>query len=574
MKNFTFKHLKKSALILFSVLALTPGLSQAWWSGDWSARKKITVNMAQADTKNTVSQAPILVRLHSGNFDFANTKDDGGDIRFVAEDDKTALKYHIEKYDPVNELALIWVQAPKLEAGKASVFYMYSGNSKTTKADDAANTYDANTVAVYHFGEKDGLPKDSTVNSNNATQFVAKLADGSLIGGGATFDGQGGMTVAASPSLKVIASQGLTVSAWIKVVVPQANAVLFQQQDGAKSIVLGIEAGKLYASTDASSTPKTTEVVPSAWHHVALTIGQGLTTLYLDGNQVATAAATTTDMQGEITVGKGYSGIIDEIEVSNLARPADWFKVAAKGQGPDTTLLTLGEDEASGGEGGSTSYFGVLFRSLTTDAWVVIIILSIMFVISVAVMITKAMLVIRTDKGNKQFLSHFHGAQEDLLELEQKASNADSTLFRLYIAGLREIRKRYTDNDKLELSGAAMDAIKAAIDADLIRETQKMNSQMVLLTIAISGGPFLGLLGTVVGVMITFAAIAAAGDVNVNAIAPGIAAALLATVAGLGVAIPALFGYNYLASRIKNITVDMQIFVDEFVTRVAELYGR
>jgi biopolymer transport protein ExbB len=68
-------------------------------------------------------------------------------------------------------------------------------------------------------------------------------------------------------------------------------------------------------------------------------------------------------------------------------------------------------------------------------------------------------------------------------------------------------------------------------------------------------------------------AIAAAGDVNVNAIAPGIAAALLATVAGLGVAIPSLFGYNYLASRIKNISSDMQIFVDEFVTRVAETYG-
>jgi len=61
---------------------------------------------------------------------------------------------------------------------------------------------------------------------------------------------------------------------------------------------------------------------------------------------------------------------------------------------------------------------------------------------------------------------------------------------------------------------------------------------MVMLTIAISGGPFLGLLGTVIGVMITFAAIAAAGDVNVNAIAPGIAAALAATVAGLAVAIP------------------------------------
>ena len=96
---------------------------------------------------------------------------------------------------------------------------------------------------------------------------------------------------------------------------------------------------------------------------------------------------------------------------------------------------------------------------------------------------------------------------------------------------------------------------------------------MVLLTIAISGGPFLGLLGTVVGVMITFAAIAASGDVNVNAIAPGIAAALVATVAGLGVAIPALFGYNYLNTRIKEINADMRVFVDEFVTRIAEHYS-
>jgi len=80
------------------------------------------------------------------------------------------------------------------------------------------------------------------------------------------------------------------------------------------------------------------------------------------------------------------------------------------------------------------------------------------------------------------------------------------------------------------------------------------------------------LLGTVVGVMITFAAVAQAGDVNVNAIAPGIAAALLATVAGLAVAIPALFGYNYLLTRIKNATSDMHIFIDEFVTKLAEFY--
>jgi biopolymer transport protein ExbB len=122
------------------------------------------------------------------------------------------------------------------------------------------------------------------------------------------------------------------------------------------------------------------------------------------------------------------------------------------------------------------------------------------------------------------------------------------------------------------LSPQAIAAIRATMDATQVRLTQKLQSQMVLLTIAIAGGPFLGLLGTVVGVMITFAAIAASGDVNVNSIAPGIAAALAATVAGLAVAIPSLFGYNWLNTRIKSITADMRVFVDEFVTRVAEHY--
>ena len=161
-------------------------------------------------------------------------------------------------------------------------------------------------------------------------------------------------------------------------------------------------------------------------------------------------------------------------------------------------------------------------------AKIVIGILAVMFAISVWVMCSKAMLVMRTDKDNKKFLARFQKTDaNDLLTLDKNANYPNSTLYKLYTAGLREIKKREHPEQKLSLSGASMDAIKAAIDADLVRETQRQNAGMVLLTIAISGGPFLGLLGTVVGVMITFAAIAAAGDVNVNAIAPGIAAALL-----------------------------------------------
>ena len=84
-----------------------------------------------------------------------------------------------------------------------------------------------------------------------------------------------------------------------------------------------------------------------------------------------------------------------------------------------------------------------------------------------------------------------------------------------------QISNRFANSDLIRLNGASISAIRAALDSMFVKETQRLNKMMVVLTISISGGPFLGLLGTVVGVMITFAAIAESGDVNVNAIAPG-----------------------------------------------------
>ena len=141
-----------------------------------------------------------------------------------------------------------------------------------------------------------------------------------------------------------------------------------------------------------------------------------------------------------------------------------------------------------------------------------------------------------------------------------------STLYRLYHHGMREVLTRLEGKSAGAaranvLTPTAIESIRATMDASQTRMTQRLQDQMVLLTIAIAGGPFLGLFGTVVGVMITFAAIAVSGDVNVNAIAPGTAAALVATVFGLGVAIPCLFGYNWLNSRIKEIVADMRVFV-------------
>jgi biopolymer transport protein ExbB len=200
-------------------------------------------------------------------------------------------------------------------------------------------------------------------------------------------------------------------------------------------------------------------------------------------------------------------------------------------------------------------------------------------------MITKAVILSSNNKANKLFLDAFKSSWDVLLtpgsnEIDQMAANKKlkkSSIYRLYAIGVQEVKQRFdqqvASGKKFQLSEVSLNSVRAALDAAMMRETQKLNSGIVLLTIAIAGGPFLGLLGTVVGVMITFAAIAAAGDVNVNAIAPGIAAALVATVAGLAVAIPALFGYNWLASQIKNASNDGAVFLDEFITKSAEMHS-
>lgn len=556
-----FKNIS-SKLLLLVMLILLPGLAQARWNDEWTARSKITINAQSAGV--AVTNVPVAVRLHSGNFSFVDAKPDGSDLRFIGADDKTELKFHIEKYDSVNELALIWVQLPKVDpAIKDDHIWLYFGNEKATAPADDKVVMDIGTLADFHFSEK-SLLQDSSPSGLTASGEIA-VQKAALLGEAAVFSGKPIII----PAVK-LSGAGFTWSAWLKPAAIPQQAVLFAQND----VSLKLDGQKLMLGVG-KATVSGGEVKPAVWQHLAFTVDGGKATLYINGTPVGNGDIPLADTQADVTIGRDYSGELDELQLASVARSPGWIKLAASGQGAESKLLTILEKEGEDGEEGEgASYIGILANSLTLDAKVVIGILAVMFAISAAVMVAKARLISRTDKDNLQFLTRFQGASHDLLQLDQGVSLPNSTLFKLYIAGLREIRKREKQGDKLALSGASMDAIKAAVDADLVRETQRINDKMVLLTIAISGGPFLGLLGTVVGVMITFAAIAAAGDVNVNAIAPGIAAALLATVAGLGVAIPALFGYNYLASRIKNITIEMQIFVDEFVTRVAELHGK
>src|SRR6202012_1351446 len=145
---------------------------------------------------------PLLVRLHDGNFKFTDAKDDGSDIRFVAGDDKTPLKFHLDMYDGLLGVALIWVDLPAVPAGQTTDIFMYWGNANAPIGADPKGTYDADTALVYHFSEKDAPPHDQTANANNAATAV-KSIDTGMIGRGIHLDGASLVTLPASPSLAI-----------------------------------------------------------------------------------------------------------------------------------------------------------------------------------------------------------------------------------------------------------------------------------------------------------------------------------------------------------------------------------
>ncbi|WP_242610656.1 DUF2341 domain-containing protein [Burkholderia vietnamiensis] len=577
------------------MLGVLPGIANAWWQNDWSYRKAITIDAGPkgANLTESAGRVPLLIRLHSGNFQFDGVADNGADIRFVAADDKTPLNYHIEQYDPMLGVALIWVDIPQLQAGASQSIWMYYGNKKAPDGGKPAETFDADYTLVYHFNGASGVPpKDATAYGNNAQNAPFKTIEDGIVGKGAQFDGGSALTLPASPSLNVAAGGSFTFSAWVRPSALGPNALLYSRRDGANALLIGLDNGVPFAQVDGGAapvrTPGAAPVAANQWTYLAVTADGKNLTVYANGKQVAQVAATLPALTGAAAIGAdvvgapagfaGYTGAIDELRLSKIARSPVAIAVDALAQGSESKLVAYGNDEKQSGFG--FGYFGVIVQSVTVDAWVVITILLAMAAVSWVVMWSKARYVGTVDKANQFFVQRFREvAGRHLVGLAHVDENSaegrrlyQSSLYRLYRAGVHEIHSRVDGNGRTVITTESIEAIRASMDATLVRENQRLSKSMVLLTIAISGGPFLGLLGTVVGVMITFAAIAAAGDVNVNAIAPGIAAALLATVTGLFVAIPALFGYNYLLIRNKNVTANMQVFVDEFVTRLAEAH--
>jgi biopolymer transport protein TolQ len=119
------------------------------------------------------------------------------------------------------------------------------------------------------------------------------------------------------------------------------------------------------------------------------------------------------------------------------------------------------------------------------------------------------------------------------------------------------------------LSAAQLEALRLVLEKELSEERDDMAHGLTWLAIIGSVSPLMGLLGTVVGVMNSFIGITSQGSANIAAVAPGIAEALVTTVAGLAVAIPAVIAYNHFVAKLNLVSGELEGFSSEFIGTLA-----
>lgn len=586
---------------LVSLGLLAPAIAHAWWQDDWLYRKPITVDTTPqgAAIDQPAGRTPLLVRLHTGNFTFDGVNENGSDIRFVASDDKTVLNHQVESFDPLMGMALIWVDVPQVEGGQRQDIWMYYGNPKAPATGNGQLTFDPDYSLVYHFdGAVGAPPRDTTAYGNHAQTAPASSIDG-VIGRAAQLNGQP-LLLPASPSLALPAGGAFTISAWVRADQAAGEQLLLARRDGGNALLLGLAQGVPFVEVNGQRAQAGQALASGQWQHLALSADGSALRLYVNGRESGSLALSLPAFASVIAIGAdlpgsqaaapegapaeapapatfgAFAGTVDELRLSKVARPAALILADATAQGAESRLVVYGVDEEQSGFGFGS--LGFLLKAVPVDAWVIIAVLVLMMIQSWVIMIRKSRTLGRVLRANAAFREQFVrvGTRLELLADDRQLHErlGDSPLWHLYQVAVREIRTRRDQGaDTGSISAATIEAIRASMDGVRTREGQALASRLSTLSNAIAGGPYIGLLGTVLGIMVVFLGTAMAGDVNINAIAPGMAAALLATAMGLFVAIPALFGYNRLTTRNREVNADMRVFVDEFVTRLAEVHG-
>jgi biopolymer transport protein ExbB/TolQ len=216
----------------------------------------------------------------------------------------------------------------------------------------------------------------------------------------------------------------------------------------------------------------------------------------------------------------------------------------------------------------------------------VILLLMIGSIFSWSVMVSKFLYLRRARRENRLFIRRYRNSRVPLDLYRDPRRYAVSPAAAVYRAGAAELSFNLLGSTEVDetfsarlqtaspIDRVAMSSVRSALERAVSEEGLKMEAQLILLATAVSGAPFLGLLGTVWGVMDAFSGVAVAGQASLAALAPGVSGALITTVTGLAVAIPAMFGYNFLITSVRETTVEIENFAAECLADFEHKYLR
>jgi len=224
------------------------------------------------------------------------------------------------------------------------------------------------------------------------------------------------------------------------------------------------------------------------------------------------------------------------------------------------------ETEIASAAAGADFSLWALFESADLIVKIVMGILVLASVWSWAVIIDKSLTFGRIKSKSSKFEDQFWSGKP-LDDLYRKTRDrADHPMARVFTAAMDEWSKSKNTGRTDALVIGARDRIDKILNVSVSRELEKAEANLGVLATVGSAAPFVGLLGTVWGIMNAFTAIGVTQDTNLAVVAPGIAEALFATALGLLAAIPAVVGYNRYSSALNSFAVRLQGFADEFST--------
>ena len=196
-------------------------------------------------------------------------------------------------------------------------------------------------------------------------------------------------------------------------------------------------------------------------------------------------------------------------------------------------------------------------------------------IFSWSIIIAKASQLRAARKATLDFLRAFRSSSDPLEAYLAARPAGESPQAAIYQAGAKELCFHLAGSSTIDstlstriasarpIGETSMNSVRSAMERAVGEESLRLESNLIVLATAVSGAPFLGLLGTVWGVMDAFSGIAQAGQASLAAMAPGVSGALITTVVGLLVAIPAMFGYNFLTTYTRSFIVEMENFAAE-----------